>query len=345
MTIAAHMTPRRAAAIVTAGAVATTVAMPQPAAAVDLFPLDDLVRGVVGGTSSFAANQVAGAAVASLVGIAKFLVGDIADDFGRHLVNFLLGLPDYTNPRYAGLNAYADYVVGIAWGLLTLVLVGSVLRYWAAGYGGGSAGEAALAFQRTAAAAAGLVAFEPSWHFATIGVNKLTWALVSGPGVGARPDRLFIDAFTLALPTGAGAPAFGGIVLFGTLACAVWLLITKIVLSAALAVLYLATPLAIAMAPLEDLEWVTGTVTRGAIAILCYPVVWTFSFAAFALLSTAGDVTGNGAIGEAVTRLTGLAALIVAIKLPRMVLERGLGFSAAPRPASVIRLIPTPGRS
>ena len=56
---------------------------------------------------------------------------------------------------------------------------------------------------------------------------------------------------------------------------------TKVVLSAALAVLYLGAQLAIALSPLEDLAWLTGIFTRGAIAVLCYPVVWTLCFAAF----------------------------------------------------------------
>ena len=94
-------------------------------------------------------------------------------------------------------------------------------------------------------------------------------------------------------------------------------------------------PLAIALSPLEDLEWVSGVVTRGAIAILCYPVTWTLCFAAFALLSAAPE-TGHGAIGDVAERMTGLAALLVAIKLPRMILERGLGYQAGPRPSQMI---------
>ncbi len=214
------------------------------------------------------------------------------------------------------------------------MLIGSALRYWAAGYSAVSAGEALVAFQRTAAAAAGLVVFEPAWHYATLGVNRLTWALASGPGVGDRADRLFVDAFSFGTPA-EPTPAFGGLVLFGMLGCAVWLLVTKVVLSAALAVLYLAGPLAIALRPLEDLEWVTGMVTRGAIAILCYPVTWTLCFAAFALLSADGS-PGGGALGATVARLTGLAALLVAVRLPRMILQRGLGYAPGPRPSQLL---------
>jgi hypothetical protein len=340
---ALRLTPRRAALIVGGAFFAASLVSAAPASAVDWFPLDNIVRGVVGHAASFASDQVAGAAVASLLGITKFLIGDIGGDFGRHLVNFLLGLPDYTDSRYAALNVYATYVQGIAWGLLALVLLGSALRYWAAGYGGLSAGEAMLAFQRTAAAASGLVAFQPSWHFATLGVNKLTWALASGPGVGGRADRLFIDAFAFSAPSGA-MPAFGGVVLFGTLACAVWLLVTKVVLSAALAVLYLGAQLAIALSPLEDLAWLTGIFTRGAIAVLCYPVVWTLCFAAFALLGT-GGVAADGLLGQTVARLTGLAALIVAIKLPRMILERGLGWGTPKASKVLVTVRSIPGVS
>ncbi len=328
------MTPRNASLVAAGSVVASSFAAPEPAAAVDLFPLDDIVGDVIGGAASFAADQVAGAAVASLIGIVEFLVGDISDDFSRDLVSFLLGLPDYTGRRYPELNAYGDYVEAIAWGLLALVLVGSALRYWAAGYCSASAGDALNAGLRTTAAAAALVTYEPAWHYATVGVNKLTWALATGPGIDGSVTRLFDDALAFVVPTGS-TPVFGGLILFGALGCSVWLLVTKVVLSAALAVLFLAAPLAIALSPLEDLEWTTGVVSRGVIAILCYPVTWTICFAAFALLSAAPE-TGNGAIADLATRMTGLAALLVAIKLPRMILERGLGYSAAPRPSQMV---------
>src|SRR4051794_41881892 len=113
---------RRAALLVAAGLGVVSVVSPAPASAVDLFPLDDIVRGVIGGGASFASDQVAGAAVASLLGVVKFLVGDLDVGLGREMVTFLLGVPDYTGPRHAGLNRYAEYVQAIAWGVLGLVL-------------------------------------------------------------------------------------------------------------------------------------------------------------------------------------------------------------------------------
>jgi hypothetical protein len=328
----AFISPRVVAVLLTAGLGIALLCKPDTASAVDLFPLDDIVRGVIGGGASFASDQVAGAAVASLLGVVKFLVGDLGSGLGQHLVSFLLAVPDYTSAHYRALNTYADYVDAIAWGLLGLVLTGSALRYWAAGYSAGSAGDALMALQRTASAAAGLVVLRPGWHFATLGVNKLTWALSTGPGVGEHPDKLFIEAVGFGTPS-APTPAFGGLVLFGMLGCAVWLLVTKVILSAALAVLYLGAPLAIALSPLEELVAVTGLVSRGVVAILAYPVVWTLCFAAFALLIGDG---GGGALEPTVARLRGLAALLVAIKLPRLILQRGLGYSPGPRPAQMI---------
>src|SRR4051794_18654737 len=191
-----RLSRRSTVALTTGGLVALSFANPQSAAAVDLFPIDNIVRGVIGGAASFTSDQVAGAAVASLLGIVKFLVGDLDHEFGRQMVGFLLGLPDYASPRHVALNRYADYVQSIAWGLLGLVLVGSALRYWAAGYCTTSAGDALMAFQRTASAAAGLVVLEPAWHFATVGVNKLTWALMHGPGIGDSLNDVFVGALS-----------------------------------------------------------------------------------------------------------------------------------------------------
>src|SRR5688500_17932941 len=156
------LTPGGAAAALVLVALWVQAAVgPDEARAVDLFPVDDIVGSVVGGASDFAGDQVAGAAVAALLGVVKFLVGDLDRDLGRQLVHFLLGLPDYTNPGYRALNAYAAYTRALAWAMLGLVFVASALRYWAAGYAGSSSYEALRAFERCAAAAAGLVALKP----------------------------------------------------------------------------------------------------------------------------------------------------------------------------------------
>ena len=166
-------------------------------------------------------------------------------------------------------------------------------------------------------------------------MNKLTWALLHGPGVGDSINYVFVSALSPVGMPSAPAPLFGGLVMLGMLACAIWLLMTKIVISAALAVLYLGAPIAIALGPLDDLGWVTGIVTRGAVAILVYPVVWTLCFVAFALLSSDID-PANGVIEPTIARLEGLAALLVAIRLPKMVLQRGLGYSPTARPTQML---------
>ena len=276
----------RATALALVGALVWVgvVIAPPDASAADLFPVDDIVGKVIGGGADFVADQVAGGAVAALLGIIKFLVGDLDDSLGRQLVHLLLGVPDYTHADHRALNRYADFVQAIGWALLSLTFLGSALRYWAAGYGAGSAGDALRAFEHAASAAAGLVALEPVWHFATVGINRLTWALASGPGVGDRADDLFVGALTGGLSEGTVTP-FGGLVVVVSLGCVVWLLVTKVVLAAILAILYLAAPLAIALSPLrDDLGWLTDTVVRGTLAVLAWPVIWALCFAAFALV-------------------------------------------------------------
>ena len=99
-----RLSRRSTVALAAGGLVALSLANPESAAAVDLFPIDNIVRGVIGGAASFTSDQVAGAAVASLLGVVKFLIGDLDKDFGKQMVGFLLGIPDYANPRHAALN-------------------------------------------------------------------------------------------------------------------------------------------------------------------------------------------------------------------------------------------------
>lgn len=321
---------------------------PSDAAAADLFPVDDIVGDVIGGGADFVAAQVAGGAVAALLGIIKFLVGDLDESFGRQVVHLLLGLPDYTHPEHRALNRYAEYVQAIGWALLGLTFVGSALRYWAAGYGAGSAGDALRAFQSAAGAAAGLVALEPVWHFATVGINRLTWALASGPGVGDRADDLFVGALTAGLSEGTVTP-FGGLVVIVSLGCVVWLLVTKVVLAAVLAILYLAAPLAIALSPLrEDLGWLTDGAVRGTLAVLAWPVIWALCFAVFALVGldayTGQNPGANGALGKVIQPLVAVAALLAAIKLPKAVLDRALGAPVSPTARGALQTVALVGR-
>ena len=79
-------------------------------------PDDDIAGNVAGSALHFAGDQVAGAAVAALLGVIKFFVGDLDRELGRQLVHFLLGVNDFTNPSYRALNTYAGYVQAIAWG-------------------------------------------------------------------------------------------------------------------------------------------------------------------------------------------------------------------------------------
>ena len=323
----------RAAALVIAAAVLVvgSLSAPAPAQAIDLFPIDDIAGNVAGSALHFAGDQVAGAAVAALLGVIKFFVGDLDRELGRQLVHFLLGVNDFTNPSYRALNTYAGYVQAIAWGLLGLVFTAATLRYWLAGFAGAGAHDALQALGRCAGAAAALVALAPAWHLATIAVNRLTYALISGPGVGDQADKVFVGALSVQVVPGAAAP-FAGIVLVGSLIAAVALLITKTLMAAALAVLYLGAPLAIVVAPIDELAWLSRAALQSAVAILLWPVLTALCFAAFALLSTDAVATGGGSgvLGQLTRSLAGLAALIVAWRLPLAVLRQGLVSSSVP---------------
>ena len=109
-------------------------------------------------------------------------------------------------------------------------------------------------------------------------------------------------------------------------------MITKTLMAAALAVLYLGAPLAIVVAPIDELAWLSRAALQSAVAILLWPVLTALCFAAFALLSTDAVATGGGSgvLGQLTRSLAGLAALIVAWRLPLAVLRQGLVSSSVP---------------
>lgn len=303
---------------------------PAPASAVDLFPVDDIVGDIVGGSLDFAGDQVAGAAVAALMGLIEFFVGPLENSLGKSIVHFLLGLPDYSNPAHVGLNRYADFTTAIGWGLLGLVFTGNACRFWASGYSSGGSYEAAESVGRCIGAGAALVVLPDAFHYAVVGVNKLTYALITGPGVGVDATKLFVNAFALTAVTG----PFGGLAMLGSLLVALALVLYKIVLSATLAVLFIGAPLAIALSPLDETTWLTRTALQGLIAVLLWPVVWALCFAAFALLGEGafGGGADNGLVGKAIQPLVALAALISAFKLPTILL--GQAFVAGSMPGA-----------
>jgi hypothetical protein len=76
--------------------------------------------------------------------LVDLLVPDFGADWVSHLVTWLVALPPVTGDAYPSLNAYAQQLTAVGFGILGACFVGGLRQYWAAGTSGAiQAGEAA----------------------------------------------------------------------------------------------------------------------------------------------------------------------------------------------------------
>jgi hypothetical protein len=276
-------------------------------------------------------------AVKGFVAILEFLFGADLKKLAGGLLDFLLRTPDVTDRSarggFAQLNAYYDVVQGAAWALLSLSFIAAVLQYWSSSYTANGADTAARAFGRTIGGIGMLVSLPVALHLVIGAMNALTDGLIHNPVVGGGVDQTLKVTLTMGIANGGLALLVG----VAALVAALVLLITKVVTAALLAILFILAPLAIGLWPFEPLSWALKTLASAALALLVFPVVWAASFGVFAVCSSAalaGDVDlGAGLL----TSIVGLAALIIAFKLPFAVLRLGMGAGLLPSPSRGIQ--------
>lgn len=310
--------------------IAGSLGAPEPAAAqfppvVPPLPLDDLLPG--GGLPSL---NPADWAVDGFKAILKFIFGDQLRQLAERLVGLLLAVPLLTDARrFPSLNQYRDYVTGGAWGILGLSFVVASMRYWLSSYSGAGAYEALTGFARTVGAIAMLLAFPVVFDQLSRAVNELTAALVVNPIVGKGLGAGLVGTLTGALGTGGGIGMLVGI---AALVMAIVLLVVKVIVTSLLAVLFVLSPLAIAVWPVEELSWALRNLIQAILGLLIFPVLWAVCFGTFAVLSV--DALFGAANGELINSLLSplfsLAALIIAFRLPFAVLRQAMSAGISP---------------
>jgi hypothetical protein len=262
--------------------------------------------------------------------ILQFIFGDQLDELGSHLVNLLLSVPLLTDSSaFPRLNDYRDYVTGGAWGLLALSFVIASMRYWLSSYSGSGAYEALMGFGRTVGAIAMLLLFPIVFDQVSRAVNAFTAALVVNPVVGNGLGKGMAGTISDAPLAGGGIAMLVGI---AAIIMAIVLLVVKVIVTALLAVLFVASPLAIAIWPIEELSWALRSLMQAIVGLLIFPILWAVCFGTFAVLSTDALFPGdNGdAINSVLSPLIALAALIIAFRLPFAVLNQALKAGISP---------------
>jgi hypothetical protein len=262
--------------------------------------------------------------------ILKFIFGDQLDELGSHLINLLLAVPLLTDTgAFPRLNAYREYVTGGAWGLLALSFVVASLRYWLSSYSGSGAYEALTGFVRTAGAIGVLLIFPIVFDQVARAVNVFTAALVDNPIVGDGLGKGLVGTISTAPLAGGGIAMLVGI---AAIIMALVLLVVKVIVTALLAVLFVASPLAIALWPIEELSWGLRSLLQAMVGLLVFPILWAVCFGTFAVLSTDSLFPGDNGdvINSVLAPLITLAALVIAFRLPFAVLSQAMKAGISP---------------
>jgi hypothetical protein len=276
--------------------------------------------------------------VDGLKAILNFIFGDVSE-LGRNIINLLLAVPIITDEgKFPRLHAYREYVMYGAWGLLPLTMFVAFLRYWIAGYSGGGAYEGLIGFARSVAAIGILLVFPVALDQVMRAVNAFTAALIDNPVVGGGLSVGVVKVLD------AGSFADGGIAMLITIVAivsALLLLVVKVVVVALIAVLFVVSPIAIALWPIEELSWAMRGTFQNLAGLMAFPIMWAICFSVFALLSSDALFPGDHGdiINTALSPLIGLASLIVTLVVPYAVLKLAGASAVAPRSSTVVRSV------
>ena len=260
----------------------------------------------------------------------EWIFGDKLDDLGKNLVKLLLALPLITDTKaFPDLNEYRGYVTGGAWGILGLSFVVATVRYWLSGYSGNGAYEALTGFVKTVVAIAILLMFPIVFDQVLRFANAMTAALIDPPVVERGLSKGMVGTISTAPITDGGMQMLLAIV---AIVLAMVLLVVKVIITALMAVLFVASPLAIALYPIEEAAWLMRTLLQSLAALAMFPILWAVSFATFAVLNT--DAMFPGGNGDLMTSILSplivLASLVIAFKLPFAVLQQAMNAGISP---------------
>lgn len=262
-------------------------------------------------------------AVGGFKAIIKFILGDKLNDLGHQLVNLLLAVPILTDTKaFPKLNEYRGYITGGSWGILGLAFVVSSMRYWLSG--GTGAYEGLVGFVRTGWAIVIVLAFPRAFDLISRIVNALTAALIDNPIVGSGLSKGMVGTLSTAPLDGGGIAM---LIAMAAIVMAIILLVVKVIVTALLAVLFVLSPLAIALWPIEETSWALRDLLAAMGALLVFPILWAVCFGTFAVLNN--DALFPGGHGDLLISILSplivLAGLIIAFQLPFSFLNRAMG--------------------
>jgi hypothetical protein len=274
--------------------------------------------------------ELVGKIVGKLFGaLAKALMPDFLRDATVRTLQGLVALPNLSDRgQWHNVGALRSGTTAIAWALLPLPFTITALRYLVGTFTDGP--HPVMAVWRTGGAAFGLVLYPWAAGQAFTFVNVLTHSLLSLPAVGNGLQRAVTVVFGAAIIAGLATPFLACLALvaivLGTL-----LFGLKIAVLMIAALLYVAGPLVIALAALNETSHLYRAWLFAFIALAFIPVGWCLIFAvagALTLDATSGGISAQ-MIGKDVTAaLAALLSLGIAVMWPKVLIGHALQIAA-----------------
>ena len=274
--------------------------------------------------------ELIGKVVGKLFGaLAKALMPDFLKRATVHTLEGLVALPNLSN-RHAWRNVgeLRAGTTAIGWALLPLPFTLAATRYFIGSFTDGP--HPITAVTRLVGAAFGLVIYPWAAGQALTAVNVLTHSLLSLPAVGNGLQRAVQVLFGAAIIAGLATPFLACLALVA-IVLATLLFGLKIAVLMIAALLYVAGPLVIALAPLQETSHLYRAWLFAFIALAMIPVGWCLIFAvagALTLDATSGGVSA-GLIGKDVTAaLAAILSFAIAVLWPKVLISHALQVAA-----------------
>jgi hypothetical protein len=302
---------------------------PEPARAIPVNPID-AIGDVLGAGADAITGGVGRLAVEAFGAIIKALFAWPAKIINRELLSWLVAVPDYAiHPETAaagrgGSNLAELGATTSAMAFAALGAVGTVsgIRYWAAGLSGSGGLEALEGLGRTVGAALFIVLWPWLFRHCAELANAAGSGLLGSGSVIDDTARLLAVAFA----AGVAFNILSILIAIGAALLFLALLLTKIAVSAATAVVFVAMPLAVMLWPIPELAWIARTAMRAFVTVLVIPLAWAVCFATFAAVGIdALALKGAGKVVDAlVMPLVAVALLWLTVALPKTLARMAL---------------------
>ena len=283
------------------------------------------VKDQVLGGLEWGVDQAAGFVTNLLAGIADALIPDWLADEALNFVAWVVSIPNYA----AGGDGAGGYAFGgvntlrgvLTWVGVTLIPLTLTVAIGRASLGVGNDHPIAP-FTRALSSIALVLLYPFLWTQLATGANQLTRSILRIPAVEQGLNKQF--EFMVGAGALRGVPMLGALLLLVAAALLIGLVVLKLMILVAGALLYVTGVLMPGIAATERGQAITQAWITATVGLLAIPVIWTVVFAIGALLmndagTAAGAVAGSGKLKELVGGLMlavgSIAASAVALKI------------------------------